>query len=680
MSGRARAASHRPLGSRAHVVAWIGTVVLLIAATLAGTGPAGARGAAPSPVAGAAPAAAPLLPIHLPQPTWVNVTNVSARAPPVGYGAASAYDPVSQETVVFGGCLVHGPCPDAYTWVFQGGRWENATTPGPTPPAREYAAMDFDERAQAVLLFGGWGPGDAARGDTWTFANGTWTNVSFYSASAPPAGAGASLAYDPEPEENGSVLFGGCANVGGFDLCSNETWVWQGNAGWVELAPSLPPLARGWASMAYDPSTEQVVLFGGFLLLGDVPAATFALASGQWWNVTPTSSPAERSDAAMVDDPGRGGLILFGGFSSEGSPLADTWAYSGSGWVEETPDASPPARGDFAFALDGTGATPLLEGGQNGSASTNDTWAYEFPPSQVAGASVASAEVAAPVSFTTTVHDGTGPYTARFAFGDGADATVVGDGPTLSTGHAYAATGAYPVTVNVTDAVGAFAAPVSWSLPVTDGPSAAAQAVPSTVDPGVPVAFQGTGAGGTAPLAYAWSFGDGGRSNAEDPSHPYAAAGLYSVVLQVTDAVDATAAVDLNVSVVPEPTVSVSASSTRPAAGAEVTFVADVSGGVAPFRYAWAFGDGGTSAVPDPEHVFTGTGDYAVTLTVTDADGETAKGLVGLQAHAVPAPTFADLSGAPAWFYGGLGGIVAAGGVGALLLRRPRRPETARPG
>ena len=40
--------------------------------------------------------------------------------------------------------------------------------------------------------------------------------------------------------------------------------------------------------------------------------------------------------------------------------------------------------------------------------------------------------------------------------------------------------------------------------------------------------------------------------------------------------------------------------------------------------YAWEFGDGGTSSVPNPSHTYTAAGSYTVTLTVTDNNGATA--------------------------------------------------------
>jgi PKD repeat protein len=43
-----------------------------------------------------------------------------------------------------------------------------------------------------------------------------------------------------------------------------------------------------------------------------------------------------------------------------------------------------------------------------------------------------------------------------------------------------------------------------------------------------------------------------------------------------------------------------------------------VSGGVAPYTYLWKFGDGSTSILADPSHVYTSKGTFHVTLNVTD--------------------------------------------------------------
>jgi len=50
-----------------------------------------------------------------------------------------------------------------------------------------------------------------------------------------------------------------------------------------------------------------------------------------------------------------------------------------------------------------------------------------------------------------------------------------------------------------------------------------------------PIQFHCTVFGGIPPYSYLWSFGDGGTSSAENPTHTYTISGTYKVTLQVTD-------------------------------------------------------------------------------------------------------------------------------------------------
>ena len=55
--------------------------------------------------------------------------------------------------------------------------------------------------------------------------------------------------------------------------------------------------------------------------------------------------------------------------------------------------------------------------------------------------------------------------------------------------------------------------------------------------------------------------------------------------------------------------------------GETVTFTAIVSGGTAPYTYAWDFGDGITSDEESPEIIYEEPGVKMISLDVTDADG-----------------------------------------------------------
>lgn len=54
------------------------------------------------------------------------------------------------------------------------------------------------------------------------------------------------------------------------------------------------------------------------------------------------------------------------------------------------------------------------------------------------------------------------------------------------------------------------------------------------------IQFTGSAQDGVPPYSYHWNFGDGASSSEQNPTHSYASAGNYSVVLSVTDAQDIT--------------------------------------------------------------------------------------------------------------------------------------------
>ena len=166
-----------------------------------------------------------------------------------------------------------------------------------------------------TLIVGSAPPATAA-----SSASSTWKNVTPTSpAESPSARAGASMAYDPHTGQ--LVLFGG---DGGNGDGLADTWIWDGS-GWKNVTPATSPGARGSASLAYDPGTGQLILFGGLLehVLGD----TWTWDGTTWTQLTPATSPSARYGASMNYDPTTGQLVLFGG--SNGSPYLGAWVRTG---------------------------------------------------------------------------------------------------------------------------------------------------------------------------------------------------------------------------------------------------------------------------------------------------------------------------------------------------------------
>jgi PKD repeat protein/subtilisin-like proprotein convertase family protein len=124
---------------------------------------------------------------------------------------------------------------------------------------------------------------------------------------------------------------------------------------------------------------------------------------------------------------------------------------------------------------------------------------------------------------------------------------------------------------------------------------------------------------GTAPFEYLWDFGDGVTSTLESPTHLYAADGTYAVTLTVTSAwgTDSFTAQFEVVGVPPEATFV----SNTPVTLGEVAVFTPTVTGTAPFEYLWDFGDGVTSTLEAPTHLYAAAGTYTVTLTVTSAWG-----------------------------------------------------------
>ena len=195
----------------------------------------------------------------------------------------------------------------------------------------------------------------------------TWIQLN--PATSPPARRLASMAYDPA--SNGLVLFGGDSG-GGADL--NDTWVWQ-RGDWIEKTPAMSPSPRERAAMAYDAATGQLVLFGGGS--GDSLNDTWLWNGRTWIQQHPADSPSPRSQASMVYDPATRQLLLFGGGFGPSIWYGDTWVWTGTTWKQLSPATSPSPRVGAAVTYDPITHQVVLFGGYaNNGTEYNDTWTW----------------------------------------------------------------------------------------------------------------------------------------------------------------------------------------------------------------------------------------------------------------------------------------------------------------
>lgn len=125
------------------------------------------------------------------------------------------------------------------------------------------------------------------------------------------------------------------------------------------------------------------------------------------------------------------------------------------------------------------------------------------------------------------------------------------------------------------------------------------------------------------PATYAWAFGDGFTSTAQNPGHTYPTPGYYTVTLVATNSGGCTQSLTKTnyIHVLTPPVADFTGNPTSYCdVPANVSFTSNIIG-TNPFSYAWAFGNTLTSAAANPSTTYNTPGIYTVSLIVTDARG-----------------------------------------------------------
>jgi hypothetical protein len=185
-----------------------------------------------------------------------------ATPPPPRALAGVAWHAADDVVVLFGGQTQLAP-PDTSvtlyddTWTFSPTTEEwTPLSPSTSPPARSAPVMVYDERRQAVLLFGGRGDGGLLA-DHWSFDDGDWSTLA--PTNPPPARMSAAAAWDDARQR--VVVYGGLGDDGPLD----DFWQLDSDSGTWETPPDVPlkPPSLVGGAMAYDRRSKKTTLFGG---------------------------------------------------------------------------------------------------------------------------------------------------------------------------------------------------------------------------------------------------------------------------------------------------------------------------------------------------------------------------------------------------------------------------------
>ncbi|TCJ13780.1 PKD domain-containing protein [Flaviaesturariibacter flavus] len=265
-----------------------------------------------------------------------------------------------------------------------------------------------------------------------------------------------------------------------------------------------------------------------------------------------------------------------------------------------------------SYATAGTYTITLTNTYSGGCTNSSTRTITVLPKPTIAFTADRTVACAAPltVNFTSTVTNG-GTY--LWDFGDNTTSTQA------NPSHTYTAVGAYIVSLTVTNASGCSERLEKYNFIYIQKPQ---------------ITLAGLPKGGCLPLqvnpvptvtsiepitSYAWNFGDGvGTSTQQNPTYTYNALGTYNVTLTVTTASGCTNTLVVSnaATIDPKPGPEFTNTPAQLCARMPVTFTNVSTGTNAGTFYHWEFGDGNSSGLQSPTHLYTDTGYFSVLLVV----------------------------------------------------------------
>jgi len=136
--------------------------------------------------------------------------------------------------------------------------------------------------------------------------------------------------------------------------------------------------------------------------------------------------------------------------------------------------------------------------------------------------------------------------------------------------------------------------------------------------------------------SYYWDFDDGATSTATHPNHTFATAGLFNVKLIVTDLLGCIDSISKPVEVFEVPAAAFEATTACLGDSTVFTDLTTPAGA----SWNWSFGDGGTSNLQNPKHLYAGSGTFSVLLQVEDINGCSGSIVQEIEVYPLPIVNF----------------------------------------
>lgn len=246
------------------------------------------------------------------------------------------------------------------------------------PSVRESPAMGYDLVRNNLILRTGTcldgGQNPVLCTDQWTLGQVTWDVQQPATAITPRLGS--IMAWLPSKQQ--LLLFGGQTILNNAGSAVNDLYAWTGTD-WSKLAPATLPSARTYSAMAYDAGRQVMVLFGGTDKTNTAQSDTWEYNGTTWKMLAPANEPNAREGHGMVYDPGTKRIVVHAGLVA-GAYDRDTWVYDGNDWTQLANNAAMAVHGYFAMAYDPGRGVTVLYGGENTAAGNTvvlgETWEF----------------------------------------------------------------------------------------------------------------------------------------------------------------------------------------------------------------------------------------------------------------------------------------------------------------
>jgi|GEM_PF-5210090 len=283
-----------------------------------------------------------------------------------------AYLADASRVILFGGEGPWGRLYDAWAYDPANDSWEKLTATGPILGRSQTAMCEIGN--DKVASFGGL-DGNSLAADIWilTYDSGngtyTWSNPVQLNAQAPGA------AYDPNKQLVG--IFGGykagvLTDTNSFDGTTLQS-----------VTASTYPAGRLWHAMAYHPTLQKLIIFGGAVISGGNISSAFSdtwsltltdAQNGTWEVMNTVNTPTGRFWHAMAANDTKHVVIMFGGYDfANDKVLDDAWVLDEKGRWLQCSGTGPGKRMGHMMSRTG-GLDVLLFGGANGAALLGSWW------------------------------------------------------------------------------------------------------------------------------------------------------------------------------------------------------------------------------------------------------------------------------------------------------------------